>query len=144
MAIRARPSHGQTEGRVSEPSGWLLAEWPSDEETPTKYWVSNLAETTSLRDLVYWAKLRWWVEQNYQQLKDQLGLDHFEGRTWTGWYHHVTLTMMAFDFLVLETMRAKKNFWVDPPQSATRDRQAGDNGLFGVLPNIPPALPPGQ
>jgi SRSO17 transposase len=143
MAVRAQPSHGHTEGRVSEPPGWLLVEWPDDEEAPKKFWVSNLAENVSLRELVYWAKLRWWVEQNYQQLKDQLGLDHFEGRTWTGWHHHVTLTMMAFDFLVLETIRTKKNFWVDPPQSAARDRQTGDNGLFGVLPNMPPALPPG-
>lgn len=140
MAIRAQPSHGHTEGRVTEPFGWLLAEWPPDKATPTKYWVSNLAETTSLRDLVYWAKLRWWVEQNYQQLKDQLGLDHFEGRSWTGWQHHVTLTMMAFDFLALEMIRAKKNFWVDLPQSTARDREVGDNGLSGVLPNMPSAF----
>jgi SRSO17 transposase len=74
-----------------------------------------LPETIGLQELVYWAKIRWWVEQNYQQLKDELGLDHFEGRSWAGWRHHVTLTMMAFDFLVLEGFRAKKNYWVDPP-----------------------------
>lgn len=136
-AIRAQPSHGHTQGRVSEPFGWLLAEWPHEEESPKKFWVSNLAEDTSLRELVYWAKLRWWVEQNYQQLKDHLGLDHFEGRTWTGWHHHVTLTMMAFDFLVLETLRAKKDYWVDSPESTSRGRQVGGDGLFGVLSDMP-------
>jgi hypothetical protein len=60
------------------------------------------------KHLVYWAKIRWWVEQNYQQFKDELGLDHFEGRSWEGWHHHVTLTMIAFDFLALEGFRAKK------------------------------------
>ena len=66
--------------------------------------------TSTLQELLYWAKIRWWIEQNYQQLKDELGLDHFEGRSWAGWHHHVTLTMMAFAFLVLEGFRAKKNY----------------------------------
>ena len=114
-ALRVQPSHGHTHGKADEPICWLLAEWPPDAEEPTKFWLSNLPESTTLRDLVYWAKIRWWVEQNYQQLKDDLGLDHFEGRSFTGWNHHVTLSMIAFDFLVLEGFRSKKNFWVDPP-----------------------------
>lgn len=52
--------------------------------------------------------MRWWIEQGYQQLKDELGLDHYEGRRWQGWHHHVTLTMMAFAFLALERLRRKK------------------------------------
>ncbi|MDP2858430.1 MAG: IS701 family transposase [Bacillota bacterium] len=141
MAIKAQPSHGHPHGKIVEPLGWLLAEWPYDEDVPKKFWVSNLAEDVSLRDLVYWAKLRWWVEQNYQQLKDQLGLDHFEGRTWSGWHHHVTLTMMAFDFLVLETLRAKNNYWVDPAQSAPRDCQASGDSVFELLPDVLASIP---
>jgi SRSO17 transposase len=114
-AIRVQPSHGYAKGGEMEPVSWLLIEWPADAKEPTKYWLSNLPEDTPLRELVYWAKIRWWVEQNYQQLKDELGLDHFEGRSYTGWHHHVTLTMIAFGFLVMEGFRNKKNYWVDPP-----------------------------
>ncbi len=92
-----------------------MIEWPDGDKEPTKYWLSNLSEEASLRELVYWAKIRWWVEQNYQQLKDNLGLDHFEGRSYNGWHHHVPLTMIAFGFLVMEGFRVKKNYWVDPP-----------------------------
>ena len=114
-AIRVQPSHGYANGGELEPTSWLLIEWPAGATEPTKYWLSNLSHQASLRELVYWAKIRWWVEQNYQQLKDELGLDHFEGRSYNGWHHHVTLTMIAFGFLVLEGFRNKKNYWVDPP-----------------------------
>ena len=119
-ATRVQPSHGHVHGKVTEPIQWLVIEWPKDEPGPTKFWLSNLPEGTPVRELVYWAKIRWWVEQNYQQLKEEVGLDHFEGRSWVGWHHHVTLAMVAFDFLVLEGFRAKKNFWVDPPTGQTR------------------------
>lgn len=116
-AIRVRPSHAYADGADLEPVIWLLIEWPTDAKEPTKYWLSNLSDEASLRELVYWAKIRWWVEQNYQQLKGELGLDHFEGRSYNGWHHHVTLTMIAFGFLVMEGFRVKKNYWVDPPSS---------------------------
>jgi SRSO17 transposase len=118
-AVCAQPSHGHAHGRVTEPIEWLLIEWPEDAPSPTKFWLSNLPEYTELRELVYWAKIRWWVEEN-QQLKEEIGLDHFEGRSWVGWHHHVTLVMVAFDFLVLEGFRNKKNFWVDPPTRQAR------------------------
>ena len=118
-AIRVQPSPGHYHGKVTEPVCWLLMEWPPEAAQPEKFWFSNLPDTATLQELVYWAKIRWWVEQNYQQLKDELGLDHFEGRSWEGWHHHVTLTMIAFDFLVLEGFRAKKNYWVDPPARQT-------------------------
>ena len=116
-AVRVQPAHDTLQGEEDEPVCWLLIEWPSDEQEPTRYWLSNLGEDTTLTDLVYVAKIRWWVEQNYAQLKDELGLDHFEGRSWRGWHHHVTLTMIAFDFLVMEGYRQKKLYWVDPAQS---------------------------
>lgn len=135
-AIRIRPSHGHIRGEETEPVSWLLAEWPPGEPEPTKFWLSNLSETASLQELIYWAKIRWWVEQNYQQLKDELGLDHFEGRSWTGWHHHVTLTMIAFGFLVLEGFRVKKNFWVDSP---TRQEGITNGSLASArfLPDLP-------
>jgi len=132
-AVRVQPAIGYFKGQAKEPVCWLLMEWPISGSEPSRYWFSNLPETTTLRELVHWAKIRYFVEQNYQQLKDELGLDHFEGRSWTGWHHHVTLTMMAFDFLMLEGFRAKKNFWVDPPT-----RQEGNpthaNAEAGLLP----------
>jgi len=91
-----------------------LVEWPPAEATPTKYWLADLRrEPLGLRRLVRLAKGRWRIEQDYRELKDALGLDHFEGRSWTGWHHHVTLVSMAYAFLVLERARAKKNLAAD-------------------------------
>ena len=91
-----------------------LVEWPVDEPAPTKYWLADLrGEPLGLRRLVRLAKGRWRIEQDYRELKDELGLDHFEGRSWTGWHHHVTLVSMAYAFLVLERARAKKNCAAD-------------------------------
>ena len=130
-AVRAQPSHGHNQKHVNDVMGRLLIEWPEAEPEPTKYWISNLGINAEIRDLVYWAKIRWWVEQNNQQLKQEVGLTHFEGRTWTGWHHHVTLCMMAFDFLVMESLRVKKNFWVDAAESETGN--AGDAELDAWL-----------
>lgn len=131
-ALRVQPSYGHDRGLVTEPICWLLIEWPVGEAKPAGYWLSNLSETTALQELVYWAKIRWWIEQNYQQLKDELGLDHFEGRSWGGWHRHVTLTMIAFNFLVMEGFRSKKNYWVDPPTCPERT-PVGDHDVFGLL-----------
>lgn len=108
-ACRVQPAHGHAHDRPEWESVWLLIEWPSDAQAPTKYWFSNLPEEVSLRRLVRLAKLRWRVEQNYQQLKEELGLDHYEGRGWQGWHHHVTLVCLAYAFLLLERQRYKKN-----------------------------------
>ena len=97
---------------------WLLVEWPSTSTEPTKYFFCDLPPDYSLRRLVQVAKARWKIEQDYQQLKEELGLDHYEGRSWMGWHHHVTLVMLAHSFLTLETLRAKKNFWLDPAEDA--------------------------
>ena len=97
----------------------LLIEWPRGAAAPTKYWLADLpGETLGLRRFVRLAKGRWRIEQDYRELKDELGLDHFEGRSWRGWHHHVTLTSMAYAFLVLETLRGKKNAGPDAPRRA--------------------------
>ena len=84
------------------PEQWLLIEWPTTEKEPTKYWLSNLHESITLRKLVAIAKLRWRIERDYEELKQELGLGHFEGRNWRGFHHHATLSIAAYSFLVLE------------------------------------------
>jgi len=96
----------------------LLSEWPASEKEPTKYFLGDLPAQYTLRRLVRLAKCRGKIEQDYQQLKQELGLDHYEGRSWIGWHHHATLVMLAHAFLTLETLRSKKNFWVDPATDA--------------------------
>ena len=80
---------------------WLLIEWPEGEPEPAKYWLCHLGghKRLSLKRLVYLAHGRWRVEQDYRELKDELGLDHYEGRHWLGWHHHVTLVTLAYAFL---------------------------------------------
>jgi SRSO17 transposase len=78
------------------PTRWLLVEWPANKAEPVKYWLSNLSRTTPLVELVRLGTLRWRIEQDYRELKGALGLDHFEGRSWAGWHHHVTLVSAAY------------------------------------------------
>jgi SRSO17 transposase len=89
------------------PVRWLLAEWPQGEPEPIAYWLASLPADTSLEQLVHLAKLRWRVEHDYRELKDALGLDHFEGRSWQGWHHHVTLVSVAHAFVTLERLDPK-------------------------------------
>jgi SRSO17 transposase len=111
LALRVRPA-GVTPRRLARaadeelPVRWLLAEWPHGKAEPVKYWLSNLPETTPMVELVRLARLRWRVEQDYRELKGGLGLDHFEGRGWPGWHHHVTLVSVAHGFLTLERLRS--------------------------------------
>jgi SRSO17 transposase len=81
---------------------WLLIEWPEGKEEPTKYWLSTLPANITFRDLVDAAKLRWRIERDYQELKQEVGLGHYEGRGWRGFHHHATLCIAAYGFLVSE------------------------------------------
>lgn len=104
-ALQIRPAHRddwRSEPRVEE---WLLIEWPTEEAEPTKYWFSTLPGNTKLPDLVRLAKHRWIVERDYQELKQELGLGHYEGRGWRGFHHHATLCIAAYGFLVAERSR---------------------------------------
>jgi SRSO17 transposase len=85
----------------------LLVEWPQGAEAPTDYWLSNLPEDTPVAELVRLAKIRWRIEHDYRELKHGLGLDHFEGRSWTGWHHHVTLVTAAHAFLTEHRLSPK-------------------------------------
>ena len=110
VALRVRPAGVKLRraARGGElPLRWLLAEWPQGEPEPVKYWLASLPETTPLQQLVGLAKLRWRVEHDYRELKDALGLDHFEGRSFKGWQHHVTLVSVAHAFVTLERLDPK-------------------------------------
>jgi SRSO17 transposase len=101
-AVRVRPAHRDTTLEVPRAVEWLLIEWPPGEDAPTKYWLSTLPEDTALEDLVSLVKLRWRIERDYRELKQEIGLDHFEGRGWRGFHHHASLCITAYAFLVAE------------------------------------------
>jgi SRSO17 transposase len=100
-AVRVRTAHRHGVGRGPGPEQWLLCEWPSTEDGPSKFFLSSLPSTTSIRELVRLAKLRWRIERDYQEMKGELGLDHFEGRTWSGFHHHAVLCSATHAFLAL-------------------------------------------
>ena len=108
-AVRVRHAGGNLGRARLWPQQWLLIEWPAAEPEPTKYWLSTLPEETSLNDLVSVAHLRWRIERDYQELKQELGLGHYEGRGWRGFHHHATLTIAAYGFLMTEQLAARSN-----------------------------------
>ncbi len=100
-ALRIRIAHGHSVGLAPGDEQWLLCEWPRNEKQPTRFHLSTLPAHISLKQLVRLSKLRWRVERDYQELKAEVGLDHFEGRSWRGFHHHVTLCVVAHGFLAL-------------------------------------------
>jgi SRSO17 transposase len=104
-AVRLHPAHRDYWQAETHPEEWLLVEWPKDEAEPIKYWLSTLPPETKLKDLVRIAKHRWLIERDYEELKQELGLGHFEGRGWRGFHHHATLCIAAYGFLVAERSR---------------------------------------
>jgi SRSO17 transposase len=104
-AVRVRPAHRDYWRAIPRPEEWCLIEWPEGEKQPTKYWLSTLPEDTTLTELVDLAKLRWRIERDDQELKQEIGLGHYEGRGWRGFHHHATLCIAAYGFLVSERSR---------------------------------------
>ena len=98
VRVHAAPMRG--EAQFAEET--LLIEWPKDEASPTKFWLANVDDNMSFRDLVDLAKLRWRIERDYQDLKQEIGLGHYEGRGWRGFHHHGTLSIAAYGFLISE------------------------------------------
>ena len=120
LAMRVRPAgvrsrrlaqaaavagHGRWDGVLPEVR--LLAEWPDAEDKPTRFWLSDQLDDTPIPELVRLAKIRWRIEHDYRELKHGLGLDHFEGRSWNGWHHHVTLVTAAHAFLTEQRLAPK-------------------------------------
>ena len=100
--VRVRAAHRDYNLTESRPEEWLLIEWPKGESEPTKYWLSTVPANTAFHRLVDLAKLRWRIERDYQDLKQEVGLGHFEGRGWRGFHHHATLCIAAYGFLICE------------------------------------------
>jgi len=115
-AVRVRHAGGNAGKARLRPEQWLLIEWPADQDEPTKYCLSTLPETTPLNELVGAAHQRWRIERDYQDLKQDFGLGHYEGRGWRGFHHHASLCIAAYGFLMAERLIAdkpvdgKKNF----------------------------------
>ena len=112
-AVRVKAAHREQEGlRAPRQEQWLLIEWPQDQTEPIKYWLSTLPADTALVDLVKTAKMRWRIERDYQDLKQEFGLSHYEGRGWRGFHHHATLCIAAYGFLLADRLKhggSKKN-----------------------------------
>ena len=139
-AVRVRTAHHHSKGAAPSEEQWLLCEWPDGDDGPTKHWLSTLPATTSLRALVRTCKLRWRVERDYQDLKGELGLDHYEGRSWRGFHHHAALCALAHGFLALR--RA-----LFPPEEDELDASPGAQSPpvrspsdAGLLPSLQPSL----
>ena len=103
-ATRVRPAHRDDQRREPWPKLRLLVEWPEGEPEPTNFWFANLARDLALDELVRLAKLRWRMERDYLDLKQELGLGHYEGRGWRGFHHHASLCIAAYGFLVRERL----------------------------------------
>ena len=113
--MRVRAAHGDTQATVLRDEEWLLIEWPKGEPEPTRYFLSTLPAETTRKELVHVVKMRWRIERDYQELKQEFGLDNFEGRNWRGFHHHATLCIAAYGFLIGERLvhgeSVKKNHW---------------------------------
>lgn len=101
-AVRVRPAHRDTQRSIPRAEEWLLIEWPKDAPKPRKYWLCTANHDATLASLVTLAQSRWRIERDYQELKDEIGLNHYEGRSWRGFHHHATLCIAAYAFLIAE------------------------------------------
>ena len=127
-ALRVRCAHRDHLRIEPHPEQWLLIEWPRGDAEPTKYFLSTLPAATPLKELVRVAKLRWRIERDYQELKQELGLGHFEGRSWRGFHHHATLCVAAYAFLLAQRIAAPKKTLPHP--------------IFGQVPALPEGFRP--
>ena len=123
-AVRLRPASRDYNRSEPRPEEWLMVEWPEDTAEPTKYWLSTMPTETSIEDLVETAKLRWRIERDYQDLKQDLGLGHYEGRGWRGFHHHASLCIAAYGFLI--TLRG-----LIPPSASSRTTNSPTSRLSG-------------
>jgi len=161
-AVRIRPASRDWKRAAPHPLEWLLIEWPEGEKEPTKYWLSTLPEDTPIDVLADTAKLRWRIERDYEELKSELGLAHFEGRSWRGFHHHAALCIAAYGFLIREraaippsgprrretprlSSRPRPRGAADPTRAAyrklNRDHPTTDHGRARPNPHALPMLP---
>jgi SRSO17 transposase len=104
-AVRVRAAHRDDERSEQRPEEWLLIEWPKEDAEPLKYFLSTAPAEATLEQLVFVTKMRWRIERDYQDLKQEFGLGHYEGRGWRGFHHHATLSIAAYGFLMAQRLR---------------------------------------
>ncbi len=116
-ALRVRPAHRDYLACEMRPEEWLLIEWPQGDDEPAKYFLCTAPELATLEQMVFVTKMRWRIERDYQDLKQEFGLTHYEGRSWRGFHHHATLSIAAYGFLMAQRLKdnsshdgSKKNF----------------------------------
>ena len=141
--VRVRPAHRDYQLDEPRPEEWLLIEWPEDEAEPVKYWFSTLPAGIAFDELVDATKLRWRIERDYRELKQEVGLGHFEGRGWRGFHHHATLCIAAYGIPDLREgddsplgtchRRAAQKTCRFPKLQTPRRRQSGPNAMWRTL-----------
>jgi SRSO17 transposase len=104
-ALRVRPAYGDDRKGTLQPEQWLLIEWPAGTNEPSGYWLARMPANLALKRLVAISKHRWVIERDYEEIKGELGLAHYEGRNWRGFHHHATLCIAAYGFLISERSR---------------------------------------
>jgi hypothetical protein len=157
--LRVRPASSDRKLDAPHPVEWLVIEWPQGEAEPMKYWLSTLPEDTPLAVLVDVIKLRWRIERDYEELKSELGLAHFEGRGWRGFHHHASLCIAAYGFRILErsafppsarrrrekpafSRRSRSQRAPNPSRTPPRKLDRDDSKAIDGRPGeIPPAMP---
>ena len=110
--LRVRPAHQSHLATTMRPEEWLLIEWPPGDAEPAGYWLATAPSDATLEQLVFVAKMRWRIERDYRELKQEFGLSHYEGRNWRGFHHHATLCIAAYGFLTAHRLThdgSKKN-----------------------------------
>ena len=131
-AVRVRAAHRDTLRDTPRDEEWLLVEWPKGEPEPTKYFLSTMPADTSRKALVAAVKIRWRIERDYQELKQEFGLDNFEGRNWRGFHHHATLCIAAYGFLIgerlIRSQSTKKNCAFRTPPTLPEAHARGPAG----------------
>lgn len=135
-AARVRPAHRDERPSDPRPVEWILIEWPAGTPDPTKYWLSTVPEEVDLMELVSLAKIRWRIVRDFEELKDELGLDHYEGRGWRGFHHHGVLCIAAYCFLAAERGR------LSPPSGCCLPRARSATPRFRPA-GLPPQGPRG-
>jgi SRSO17 transposase len=135
--LRVQTAHKHTTGAAPGPEVTLIIEWPRRSKKPTTFYLSSMPPSTSHRHLVFLAKLRWRIEQDYQEMKGEFGLDHFEGRGWRGFHHHVACVATAYAFLALHRALFPPRGGTSDSPSVQADPAAGPNQDDRVLPAMP-------
>jgi SRSO17 transposase len=150
-ALRVRPAHRDYLQTGMRPEEWLLIKWPEGEAEPAKYFFTTAPEDATLEQMVFVTKMRWRIERDYQDLKQDFGLGHYEGRGWRGFHHHATLSIAAYGFLMAQRLKpgsnasSKKNFVLRQVPAVSKDyvprgSPAGAASRSGLDHDVAPAL----